>query len=420
MRVAHLLRKCNAAEWGGTETAVQRLLEGLRAHRVNAVVYCPHIRNNGHHPDPLAEAGWTVKRFNACLPILGVPEQRKRQLIAVGGNLMSFDLLPALWREPDLDVIHTHTLGRLGAIALNVARRRGLPFVVTIHGGLLDLPTQLKSDLDQLGNGGWEWGKMFSLLLQTRRFFANADVVITCNEKEANLFSRQYPDKRVMVQAHGVPLARYQQDQRETARQAFPQLHNRDVLLAVGRLDPVKNQSWLIEHAPPLFKRFPDAALVLAGPCTDETYGQLIQQKIDHLGLADRVLLTGGMPPDDPRLIGLMQEAKALLLPSISETFGLVILEAWAAGIPVIASRTTGSCALIQHGRNGWLFSLVHPGEFHDAVSSVLQCPELSRELAAAGHELVRNHHDSVALAGRMKRLYEQLMEEKHAVRDSA
>src|SRR5439155_21627750 len=129
MRVVHLLRKCNPAEWGGTETAVQRLMEGLRQHEVASVVYCPHVKN-GRGKDLLADAGWTVRRFRAVVPVWGVSEKYQRQFVAVGGNLMSFDLPLALWREPEVDVIHSHTLGRLGAVALNVARFRRLPFVV--------------------------------------------------------------------------------------------------------------------------------------------------------------------------------------------------------------------------------------------------------------------------------------------------
>src|SRR6185503_15961242 len=43
LRVAHILRKCNPAEWGGTETAIQRIVSGLRKHNVKSVVYCPHL-----------------------------------------------------------------------------------------------------------------------------------------------------------------------------------------------------------------------------------------------------------------------------------------------------------------------------------------------------------------------------------------
>jgi glycosyltransferase involved in cell wall biosynthesis len=419
MRVVHLLRKCNPVEWSGTETAVQRLFEGLRQHRVTPIVYCPRLAGRVA-ADPLIEAGFAVKRFKVWVPVWGIPAERKRQLVAVGGNLLSLDLVVSLWRERDIALIHTHTLGRLGAIASLVARRRRLPLVMTVHGGLLDLPAALRTCLHNPQPDGWEWGKLFGALLRSRQLLDHADAVVTCNGTEAALLREQNPGKRVVVQPHGVTTGLYRKDHRETAREAFPQTQGKRLLLAAGRLDPVKNQSWLIEQAPDIFRRHPDAMIVLAGPCTDEAYGRSLAQQIGRLGLEHGILRTGGWPASDPRLIGLFQLAEAVVLPSVSETFGLVILEAWAAGAPVIASRTSGASALIRNGENGWLFELEKPGTFHDAVDCALLHPALRARLAAAGSGMVSAEYDTTVLAGRMKRLYEELIEEKHALRHSA
>src|SRR4030095_15826080 len=109
----------------------------------------------------------------------------------------------------------------------------------------------------------------------------------------------------------------------------------------------------------------------------------------------DRVFLTGGLPPNDPRLIGLFQEARAVLLPSLSETFGLVILESWAAGTPVISTRTSGAVALVQPGQNGWLYEGSQPEEFLAAVDQVLEQPHLAKQFAAAGRQLAEAEFDT-------------------------
>jgi glycosyltransferase involved in cell wall biosynthesis len=419
MRVAHLLRKYNPAEWGGTETAIQRLFEGLREHQVESVVYCPRlISDNNSKPksDPLAEAGCEIKRFNAFVPIVGISDQRKRQLVSVGGNLMSFDLIPSLWNER-ASVIHTHTLGRIGGIAMTVARKRSLPFVITIHGGVLDLPAQMKKDFNT-PVGGLEWGRVFGLLFQSHRLFPKADAIITCNVNEAKLLREKYPEKRIVVQPHGVPLAPFQQNQREQALNAFPQIRGKQVLLSIGRIDPIKNQDWVIDQCPAIFQKYPDALLVLAGACTDEPYGELIRKKIETLGLQNHVLLTGGLPPNDPRLIGLLQQAEVLVLPSKSETFGLVVLEAWATGTLVVSSRTSGACALVRHGENGWLFDLENPQSFHESIEAALTKSDAANCVLRSGGDAVNTEYNVVALAGRMKKLYEELIEEKNALRN--
>ena len=112
--------------------------------------------------------------------------------------------------------------------------------------------------------------------------------------------------------------------------------------------------------------------------------------------------------------------ARALLLASVSEAFGLAILEAWAAGTAVIASRTSGALALVRDGENGWLFELRDSSTFHNAVDAALLRPELTERFNRAGARLVGAEYNSATLAGRMKDLYEQLIEEKHALRHSA
>ncbi len=418
MRTVHLLRKYHPAEWGGTETAVQRLFAGLREHEVESVVYCPVIKRMVEK-DPLAAAGHRIERFKAFVPIVGISSQRRRQIVSVGGNLMSLDLLPRLLREKDVAVIHTHALGRIGAIGRLAARLRNLPLVVTIHGGVLDLPAEIKTQFNQPA-GGWEWGKMFGLLLQSRRLLADADAIITCNENEARLLREQYPGKRVVVQPHGVPLHVYQDDRRAQALEAFPQIRGQQVLLSLGRIDPIKNQGWVIEQAPQIFQKFPRAMIVLAGACTDEAYGEKLRKRIRALGIQDRVLLTGGLPPNDPRLIGLLQMAEVLVLPSKSETFGLVVLEAWATGTMVLSTRTSGACTLVRHGENGWLFDLDQPATFHQPLAQALSNTDAARRVLRRGGDEVHTKYNIKALAGRMKALYEELIEKKNAIRDPA
>src|SRR5258706_426877 len=182
---------------------------------------------------------------------------------------------PTEWGGTESAVhVHTHTLGRLGGISSAVARGGGLPFVVSIHGGLLDLPPAMKVALNDTSHAGFEWGKIFGLLLRSRRLIHHADAVFACNYREAELLRQDYPGKRIEVQPHGIPMAPYQQNHRAAAREAFPQIRERQVLLCAGRIDPGKNQAWLIAQAPEILRNHPEAMIGLAGGCTNETYGQ--------------------------------------------------------------------------------------------------------------------------------------------------
>jgi len=420
MRVVHLLRKYDPAEWGGTETAVQRLSDGLHQLGISPIMYCPRLNGGGGSRDRDGKNGFPIKRFKACVPVWGISRQQKRQFVAVGGNLMSFDLLAKLWWEREATLIHSHTMGRLGSIASIVAQARRLPFVLSIHGGLFDLPATVKNGFNQTARRGIDWGRLFGMLLRSRHLLSRADAILTCNPREAELVRARYPHQRVQLLPNGIPFAVYQEDHQVVAREAFPQIRDRQVILCVGRIDPVKNQRWLVEQASKVFAQHPNALLVFAGASTDQDYSHVLQQRIQKLGLAERILFTGGLPGNDPRLLGLFRAAQVVVLPSVSETFGLVLLEAWASGTPVISSRTSGASSLVKQGENGWLFDLETPSMFHEALAVTLQNLELRMQLARAGAELVRAEYDVVSVASRVKKLYEQLIEEKHALRHSA
>jgi glycosyltransferase involved in cell wall biosynthesis len=240
-----------------------------------------------------------------------------------------------------------------------------------------------------------------------------ADAVVVCNRVEAQLLQERYPRQRIVLQPHGVSSADYEKDCRACAKNAFPAIVGRTVLLMAGRIDTVKNQHWVVEQFPEVLRRHPKALLVVAGSVTDPPYAAALRQTIQQLGLEQNVILTGPLPSGDPRLIGLFQQARALVLPSLSETFGLVILEAWASGTPVISSRTSGALDLVVDGDNGCLFDLKNPSEFHAAVHGVISFPAAAARMGQAGKLVVKSKYDTVTLAGRVKSLYEDLKQEK-------
>ena len=414
MRVAHLLRKYRPEEWGGTETAVHRLIDGLRAHGVESSVYAPRLEPGAiTHSDPLASAGASVRRYRATAPVWGISAEQRKQLVAVGGNLLSLDLPFKLLREPGLSVIHTHATNRIGGAGLAAARRRRVPLVVTIHGGALDLPAAVRESLSKPLQGGFEWGKIFGYVLQSRRVLELADAVLTCNPREAELLREKYPEQKILVQPHSVPASLFAQDKKEAARKAFPEIGEGPLVLCAGRIDPVKNQLWLVQQMPAVLKAHPQARLVLAGACTDEAYGKALKKEIRNLGLESVVVRAGSLPPGDERLLGLYQSASAVAVPSLSETFGIVILEAWAAGVPVISTRTSGAASLIEHEKNGLFFNAEEPESFQEAIGRLLDSRPFAKMLAEAGRGKARAEFSSEAVAGRVKDLYEELVLKK-------
>ncbi len=407
MHICHILRKYEPAQWGGTETAVLRLVQGLQTQGITSSIHAPRSTSSGES-DPFRDIGTKVSRYHAFAPVWGISQRQRKELVSWGGNLFSFDLFTQLLQS-NVQVIHSHALNRIAGIGLRVARWKKIPHVVTLHGGALDIPAEVNEQLTAPLQGGFEWGKALGALVQSRRVLELTDAIFTCNPREARLLQQKYPHQRIIVQPHSVPAATYAVDHRAAALRAFPQIAGRDLIVKVARLDPAKNLPWLVRQLPEMKRRHPRAMLVLIGAGTTQHVVEELHREIESLGLQKDVLLTGGLTSGSPELIGLIQQARVFALSSTAEPFGIVILEAWAAGTPVISSSTSGPLALIDHGRTGLLYDLETPSTFHQAIDAVFNDSTLHRHLREQARARVLADFDVPSVAARVANVYAEL-----------
>ena len=418
MQASHILRKYEPAQWGGTETAVQRLIQGLQQHGISSTVHAPHCVNPGD-TDPLRDAGAKIQRYRAFVPVVGISAEQREALLSWGGNLFTFELFWQL-RASGAEVMHSHALNRIAGISLMAARSRGVPHVITLHGGALDIPAEVNAKLTEPLKGGLEWGKALGAFVRSRHVLQNTDAIFTCNPREAALLQEKYPRQRIIVQPHSVPAAHYAVDNRAAALKAYPQIADRDLIVKVARLDPAKNLPWLVRQLPAIKRRHPRAMLALIGAGTTQSVVEELHREIARLGLSHDVLLTGGLDSGSAELIGLIQSARLFVLSSTAEPFGIVILEAWAAGTPVLSSRTSGAASLIEHGQTGLLYDLDQSADFHSGIDSLMINNKLHRHISAEAREHVRAEFDVPSIAGRVARVYEELVEDKKRKRSKS
>lgn len=156
-------------------------------------------------------------------------------------------------------------------------------------------------------------------------------------------------------------------------------LDNSMVVLCVAAKRPQKNLARLLEAFAAVVQAVPQAKLVLAGPPSD--YEGELRELARELGLAERVAFLGFVPEEE--LVGLYRLADCFVLPSLSEGFGLPVLEAMSAGTPVCCSdlpvlrEVGGEAALYFDPLNG--------EEIAEALKSLLSNRDLANRLAAAG-----------------------------------
>jgi D-inositol-3-phosphate glycosyltransferase len=215
------------------------------------------------------------------------------------------------------------------------------------------------------------------------------------------------PD-RIEIVAPAVDHAFFAPGNRHQARRALSLPTVPPMLLFVGRIQPLKGLDVAVTALASL-ARHPDAFLVaVGGPSGPNGQAELtrIRALAYDLGIAERVRF---VPPQRHELLSTYyRAADVCLVPSRSESFGLVALEAAACGTPVVASAVGGLTTLVEHGRTGFLVEGRDPADFAARVGEVLASHRLAAEMSVGASARARRYTWSVA-AARLRRLYATL-----------
>jgi glycosyltransferase involved in cell wall biosynthesis len=410
MKIIQVPRRFVVSEWGGTETTILQTSRALQRAGHEAAIFTS-LALSDHRRETVQ--GVPVRRFPYSYPFFGLTADDRRDMDKKGGNLLSLSLLFGLLREPGIDVLHCHTGKRVGGIVRTAARLRGLPYVVTLHGGFFEVP---RGEMDQMLapiQNRPEWGRLFGALLGSRRVLEDAAAVVCVGGDEYAAAKAKLPGQRVELVPNGVDCDTFAGGDGAAFRSRYGIAADRRILLCVSRIDYQKNQICLVEALATVATQVPRVHLVMLGPVTVPGYRDRLVARVEELGLTDRVTLVPGLRPDDPMLPAAYHAAEVFCLASLHEPFGIVILEAWAAGRPVVAARVGGIPSFTRDGED-----VVHaqPGDSASLAACLLQVlgdPQLAGRIAAAGQAKARRDYAWSAIAARLLDLYRELPQER-------
>ena len=213
--------------------------------------------------------------------------------------------------------------------------------------------------------------------------------------------------KKIVVIPNGVDVARFAgAAPAELTKLGIPV--GSQVILTVGRLDRQKGLSTLIEAAAVVAPRFPNAHFLWVGegPQRPEL-DRLIHEK----GLVGRIHLVGWRP-DVPELLAA---GTVLVLSSLWEGMPNVVLEAMAAGLPVVATRVEGTSELVIDERTGLLARANSPPELAAAIESILTDPVQAKSMGQCGRERATAEFSWDKMVDRYCELYSSLLAERSA-----
>lgn len=414
-RIIHVPRRFVAEEWGGTETVI---LETSRQQQ--RAGWEPEIFTSmalARHPREIV-GGVPVRRFGYGYPFFGLSQNDRSAMDKKGGNLLSFGLFAAMTAASHVRLFHAHALKRLGGEVRTAARLRRKPFVVSLHGGVFDVPEAELEAMAEPQRGKWEWGKIFGAVFGSRKVLEDADMVVCVGQGEMEMARKQLSHDRIVYLPNGVDTAKFAEGDGAAFRVAHGIPADAFLALNIGRIDEQKNQLLLLRAFEVFRRQVPRARLMLIGPETRPAYAEQLRRYIGEHGLTDSVTITPGLRNDDPALVNALHASDAFVLPSVHEPFGIVVLEAWSAGRPVIASNVGGLRTLVRHEETGLLFD-PNANDAVEQLCNALHRLEGDRPWAAAlghaGRSEANARYDWAVISKRLEEVYGAA--EDHAAR---
>jgi glycosyltransferase involved in cell wall biosynthesis len=168
---------------------------------------------------------------------------------------------------------------------------------------------------------------------------------------------------------------------------------NGPVVLTLCRISKEKGLEYLIEATRQIVKRMPNVRVIIKGSTQDPKYKQKLATLVQKYKLDRNIGFSEFSPYSEvPKFLAA---SDVFVLPSISEGLGLVIMEAMASGVPVVASRVGGVPDILTDGFNGLMVDPAKPALLADALLRLLEDPELRRRLIEKGFETVRRMEEN-------------------------
>jgi D-inositol-3-phosphate glycosyltransferase len=237
---------------------------------------------------------------------------------------------------------------------------------------------------------------------------ACADAVLANATAEATQLVEYYDiePSKIEIVPPGVDHALFSPGNQAGARWALG-TNDDPLLMFVGRIQPLKGVDVAVEALAKLERT--DARLWIVGGASGKGGGaevQRVRSLIADLGLDRRVRFVPAQPHH--LLSTYYRAADICLMPSRSESFGLVALEAAACGVPTVASAVGGLLTLVDHGHSGYLVEGRDPADYAAWIDNILADPVLARRLSVSAAARARTYTWSTS-ASRLRRLYHDL-----------
>lgn len=329
------------------------------------------------------------------IELVNIPISRKLNLFQDFASLLR---LYKFIRKRGFHIVHTYT-SKAGIIGRLAARLAGVPIIFHT---IFDLPHNSTKNF---------FLKNFYIAMEKMagRWASGFVTISNSNLEEIKKFGIVPLDKLRLIPV-GVNLSRYQVNTDDKKiRKDLGIEEKADIVGIVGRLEPPKGHEFFLRAAKEILKNHPGTFFVVVG---SGYLRESLEGLARELGIAKQVIFTGFR--DD--MIEIMSSFSVFVLPSLWEGQGVVICEAMAMKIPVIASKVGGITDVVSDGETGILVPPADSSSLAGAISGLLSDKEKMLKMGQAGYEKVKKEFLEESSKAKLMDFYGKMIEENDIV----
>jgi glycosyltransferase involved in cell wall biosynthesis len=321
--------------------------------------------------------------------------QLKREINPIN-DLWALIKLYLIFRQEKFDIIHTHTAkaGVLGRVAAYLAGNSVI--IHTAHGH------------NFYGYFGPFLSKVIIVIERFIAKFTDRIIVLTELERKDLLRHKVADDEKIILIYQGLELDKYTSldIDKIKIKESFNIKPNENMVGMIARLEPIKGPRYFIEAAREVLRDFAQTKFILVG---DGSLRNRLEKRIKDLELKDKFIFTGWRE-DMPELLSILD---ILVLPSLNEAAGMVLIEAQVSGVPVIATNVGGIPEIVQDNQTGVLVSARDYQSLAQAINHLLSDKQKRLNLAEAAKIWVRGRFKAEDMIDKISRLYQEMISVK-------
>ncbi len=366
----------DARAWGGAEVYLMQLVAGVRAAGVEPHVFCADRRDVDDWVNELVGLGFRVRRYRPT------KEFNPLGFFIARGCLRGYELI---------HINKTHPRNSLPAVV--AARMSGARAVVATE------------HLALRPESHFPFGRqIITFLVRCTNRLIDRSIAVSELSRDMLIENYRVPPSKIVAIRNGIDVERFARKPDTTALRAELGLKDGDRVAAlVGRFAARKGHNFALRALETVGDRVPGIKMVFAG---DGELESDLKEEADRLHVADRVVFAG-FRRDVPALLAA---SDVLILPSEDECLPLVILEAMASGLPVIATDVGGISEAVADGVTGVLIRPRDAEGLAAALVSVLGDRERAKQMGAEGLTKVRAEFGLEACASAVFDVYKDLL----------